>query len=122
MKKKFCKDLKLVAFNKARRWIRKQAKEECAPVYIEKYGGKSRSPFRVWLFADVILLMSNEQAKMQSQYVLSAEKWDAFCRFVKLHPDMSMGELASHFKDFGCTNKLFWPVVISISRAVAASR
>lgn len=65
--------------------------------------------------------MSNEHAKMQSQYVLSTEKWDGFCKFVKQHPNMSMGELASHFKDFGCTNKLFWPAVISISKAVLQS-
>ena len=120
MRKKYCKDLKLVAFNKARRWIKMQAKE-CKPVNIEKYGGRSKYPFHAWVFADVILLMSNEHARMQSQYVLSAEKWNAFCKYVKEHPDMMMSELASRFKDFGCTNKLFWPAVISISKAVLQS-
>ena len=120
MRKKNCKDLKLVAFNKARRWIKMQAKE-CKPVNIEKYGGRSKYPFHTWVFADVILSMSNEHARMQSQYVLSAEKWNAFCKYVKEHPDMTMSELASRFKDFGCTNKLFWPAVISISKAVLQS-
>lgn len=117
MKKKFCKDLDLVSFGTALKWIKNQKPIEANPVYIQKYGGQSKLPFRVWAFADVVLVMSNEKAKTQSQYILSKDKWNAFCKYVKDNPTMERGELARNYKQFECTNKTFWPTVISISKA-----
>lgn len=114
---KQCKDLTLVSFNKAFRWIKAQHPTEAQPVYIPKFGGRSNLPFRAWCFADVLLLMANEQAVTQSQYILDKEKWEAFLNFVRENPEMKMGELAASFRRFGCLNKAFWPSIISISKA-----
>ena len=114
---KQCKDLSLVSFNKVFQWIKSQHPTEVQPVYIPKYGGRSNLPFRVWCFADVLLLMANEHSVTQAQYVLDKERWGSFLRFVHENPDMKMEELAASYCCFGCRNKAFWPSVISISKA-----
>ena len=114
---KQCKDLTIVSFDKAKRWINTQMLAENTPVYIPKYGGRSDFPFRVWRFADVLLLLANERSATQTQYVLCKERWDSFERFVRENPELKMSDLAKSYKSFGCMNKVFWPAVISISKA-----
>lgn len=118
MNRKTCKDLNLASFAKALRWIKAHNPKEANPVHIPKYGGRSQLPFRAWCFAGNILLASNETAGTESEYLLSKEKWDAFSKFVHEHSDMGIGELAKHYQEFACTNKLYWPSVISISKAI----
>lgn len=111
-----CKELIIFPYRKVLRWVKNQNPTEKKPVNIHKYGGRSKVPFRVWPFAGCLLLMSGEIAKNKAQYILTPEKWRSFEAFVKNNPEMGMGELAKHFKDFGCTNKVFWPSVISICK------
>lgn len=115
---KQCKDLRLVSFNKALRWVKAQNPTEAEPVYVNKYGGRSNLPFRVWAFSNALLIMSNEHANHQAQYILDQNKWVSFIKFVRANPEMKMGVLAKEFRRFSCSNKIFWPVVISISKAV----
>ncbi len=118
MARKLCKDLKLTTFEKARKWIKIQNPSQNEPVYINKYGGQSQRPFRVWVFANVILAMSNENDTKQAQYIITKDKWIAFCTYVKEHPMMGTGELSGNHKEYKCTNITFWPAIISISKKV----
>ncbi len=111
-----CKDLTLFPYRTVFRWVKDQNPTQDKPVYIPKYGGRSKVPFRVWPFAGCLLLMSGEKAMHEAQYILTPEKWRSFVDFVKKNPEMGMGEVAKHFKDFGCTNKVFWPAIISICK------
>ena len=114
---KQCKDLSIVSFDKALKWIKSQNPTENNPVYISKYGGRSDLPFRVWCFANALLLMSNEHSIAQTQYILCKSRWNSFIAFIRQNPEMKMGELASNYKRFGCGSKVFWPAIISISKA-----
>ena len=111
-----CKDLTLFPYRTVFSWVKDQNPTQDKPVYIPKYGGRSKVPFRVWPFAGCLLLMSGEKAKLEAQYILTPENWRSFVAFVKENPEKGVGELARHFKDFGCTNKVFWPAIISICK------
>lgn len=112
-----CKDLYLSPFGRVLRWVKEINPDQYHPIYIPKYGGRSKQPFRLWCFANCLLLMSNENAKNQVQYILTRKKWTAFIDYVKKTPEMPIGVLSQHFKDFECTNKVFWPSIISICKA-----
>lgn len=75
----------------------------------------------MWVFAGSLLLMSNEKDKVQSQYILSKDKWNRFCQYVKDRPRIRVSELARCYRDYGCTNHLFWPSIISICKEVSES-
>jgi len=118
--RKEIRTLELITFAKAFKWLKRESTQE-NPAYIPQYGGCSQLPFKAWVFADSILLASNENAKTQVRYILTKEKWDAFCDYVGKNPHMLMGELAKNYRSFECTNRLFWPSIISISKAVLSS-
>lgn len=111
-----CRDLALFPYRNILCWVKDQNPTQDKPVYIPKYGGRSRLPFRVWHFAGCLLLMSNEKAIHQVQYILAPGQWKKFLDYVEQNPEMRIGELARHLKDFGCTNKVFWPTIISICK------
>lgn len=119
--KKLCRELKIVSYHRALKWIKSRDPHEATPVHITKYGGRSNQPFRVWCFADLLLLMPNEDSVTQSHYVIDRKKWDSFWGFVKKNPNMGMGELAKRYKDYCCDNITYWPSIISISKAVIES-
>lgn len=106
----------LLSFQSVLRWISEKQLSEEEPLYIPKYGGRSKRPFRVWSFADCLLLMSNEEDSSQRQYILNRDKWNRFLKYVKDHSEMGTFELSQHYKEFGCTNKVFWPSIISICK------
>ena len=106
----------LISYLKVLHWAKSQMPEQSSPILIPKYGGKSHNSFRMWVFANNLLLTSSEKDKKQTQYILNREKWDMFCRFVKMHPEMGTREFAKHYKDYGCTNYMFWPSIISINK------
>lgn len=114
---KQCKDLKLVPYRAIIQWVKSKEQSQSNPVLIQKYGSKSILPFRMWSFAGCLLLMSNEKAKVQAQYILNKKKWLSFFSFVKENPEMSIGDLARCYSEFECTNKVFWPSIISICKA-----
>lgn len=108
----------LFSYTKALHWAKNQKPEQRSPIHIPKYGGRSHNSFRMWVFANSLLLMSSEKDKRQTQYILNREKWDMFCHFVKMHPGMSTRELANHYRDYGCSNYVFWPSIISICKII----
>ncbi len=107
-----------VSYARVLKWAKKQAPTlpNSNSILIPKYGGRSKTPFRLWVFADSLLLMSSEEARRQSQYILDREKWERFCEFVKKNPGIGTSELAKRYKEYGCTNYLFWPSIISICK------
>lgn len=111
-----CCQLSLFSYREVLRWVKHKNPIQAVPLYIPKYGGRSNLPFRLWHIPGGLLLMSNEKAKSQSQYILTEEKWRCFQEYVKKNPEMGTGELARHYPDFDCTNKLFWPSIISICK------
>lgn len=98
------------------RWVSEKQLSENEPLLIPKYGSRSKRPFRVWSFAGCLLLMSNEEDSTQRQYILNRDKWDRFLKYVKDHSEMGSFILSQHYKEFGCTNKVFWPSIISICK------
>lgn len=110
-----CNQLILCSYPEISRWVKRKNPIQAIPLYIPKYGGRSKLPFRLWHIPGGLLLMSNEKAKYQSQYILTSEKWQCFVDFLSKNPEMGTGELARHYSDF-CTNKLFWPSIISICK------
>lgn len=114
--KKINENLRLVPFKKVLSWIKAQDPHESSPVYISK--AMPTSPqFRVWYFAEELLLASNENDTVQRQYILDEDKWNKFCKYVTDNPKMSRGELGEKFKDYGCTDATFWPSIIHICEA-----
>ena len=111
-----CRDLTLFPYLTVLRWVKHENPIQAFPLYIPTYGGRSKRPFRLWHIPGGLLLMSNENAKNQAQYILTPEKWKSFLAFVKKNPEMGTGELSKHYRDFGCTNKVFWPSIISICK------
>lgn len=114
--KKHNKNIQLASFKDVYRWLENLNATEQGPVHIIKYGERSTRPFRAHLELGKIVLRSNAQDSVQRKYDLTSTRWDAFCQFVKDNPEMSRGELADNFKQYGCTNKYFWPSIISISK------
>jgi hypothetical protein len=114
--KKVNEELTLVPFKNALAWIKSQNPHECSPVYISKAKPTSLK-FRVWCFADALLLASNENDAVQRQYILNEEKWNVFCEYVRNHPQMGRGELGKKYREFGCTDPTFWPSIIHICEA-----
>lgn len=110
-------NIKLVSFKKALKWIKSNNPHENSPVYVIPYGGRGLS-FRVWHFANCLLLMSNENAKTQVQYIITEEKWNAFLKYAKEHHDMSTTDMGKHYKDYKCTNYTFWPSILSICKNI----
>ena len=108
------KDILLVTYTDVLNWVKSKKPTENNPVYIHKCGVKSDLPFRIWHFADTLLLMGNEQDKNIHQYILTEEKWNQFCKYIKRYPEMNRGELSRFYRDYGCTDKTFWPSVILI--------
>ncbi len=106
----------LHSFPTVMRWVSKKQLSETEPLLIPKYGGRSKRPFRVWSFAGCLLLMSNKEDSTQRQYILNIDKWNRFLKYVKDHSEMGTFELSKHYKEFGCTNKVFWPSIISICK------
>ena len=68
-----CRELTLFPFRDVLSWVKQQQPTEANPLYVSKYGGRSNLDFRVWHFAGCLLLMSNEKAKKQSQYIITPE-------------------------------------------------
>lgn len=112
-------NIKLVSFRKALKWIKSFDPHENNPVYITPYGERPGTrPFRVWHFANCLLLMSNENAKTKVQYIITEEKWEAFLNYAKEHPDMSTTDMGKHYRDYKCTNYTFWPSIMSICKSI----
>ena len=120
---KLNKDIQLLPFKDVFNWIKSQNPHENSPVYISK-AKESSTKFRVWCFADVLLLASNENDRTIYQYVLTEEQWNVFVRFVEDNPDMSRDELGKHYLDFSFTHKtrFFWPSIIHICNEYIAAQ
>lgn len=115
--KKYNKEIKTASFEDVYNWLVALNATEHCPVLIAKYGGRSISPFRTYIEKNNIILRSCVQDSIQQKYVLTKKKWDAFCNYVTIHPDMCRGELANNYKQYECTNKTFWPSIISICKS-----
>lgn len=113
--KKYNRELVLEEFAQVFKWANEKRKSVDDPIFIKKYGGRSPYPFRLYIEGDAFVLRSNPQDTIQRSYNLTKSKWEAFCRYVSNNPDMTRGELANNYRMYGCTNKYFWPSIISIS-------
>ena len=91
-KKKCIKESDLATFGQITRWIKKQYRESGGPVYVKKSTNQS-GPFRVWPFDNCLLMMSEENAKTQSQQIMNKSDWETFCRVVKANPGKGTAEL-----------------------------
>ena len=111
----FNRDLlpEFVAFAEAKDWVKKHKQ----PVKIYPYGGKTPFPFSVQIKGNDLFLTGNEHNGNPSQYLLTEERWEMFCGYVRNHPDMCRGELGDNFKDYDCDDRRYWPAIISISKA-----
>ena len=114
--KKYNKDINLASYKDVFNWLESLNVTQQKPVFIEKYGGQSPRPFRAHIEGLNMALRSNPQDAIQRRYILTRAKWDAFCNYVTAHPDMCRGELADNYRQYGCTNKYFWPSIISICK------
>ncbi len=114
--KKYNKDIITADYPDVFNWLESNNATMRDPVLVEKYGGKSKRPFRVYIEGPNMALRSNPQDAIQRRYILTKAKWDAFYNYVTAHPDMCRGELADNYRQYGCTNKYFWPSIISICK------
>lgn len=113
-----CSDLELVSFDEAYEWVQTQFEKLKSRVPIKKSRDAS-DPFYATPKGESLFLESNENAKVNSSYTLTRDKWDLFCQFVKDHPGMRKRDLAQteNVRAY-CSNLVFWPAVIHISRMV----
>jgi hypothetical protein len=114
--KKYNKDIQLTSYKDVFNWLVSCDATKQNPISIEKYGGQSPRPFRTHIEGGDIILRSNPLDSIQRRYILTREKWDSFCHYVTAHPDMCRGELANNYRQYECTNKYFWPSIISICK------
>lgn len=114
---KTCEEIKLLPYKQVYNWI-KQMSTDGKPVSIPKTR-KQSPPFRAWAFANCLLLMANENARTQSQYILTKDQWTAFTDFVKAHPKMALTELGTkeNMQKCKCTNITYCPAIMHICNA-----
>lgn len=115
---KTCSEMKLLPYKRVYNWIKQQMSADGKPVSIPKTR-KQTPPFRAWAFGHCLLLMANENARTQSQYILTKDQWDAFTKFVEDHSDMTLTELGTieNMRQCKCTNKTYWPAIMHICNA-----
>lgn len=63
------------------------------------------SLFEYGIFADLLLVMPYEGSSTQSQYVIDRHRWNCFFQFVNNNPQITMGEFAARYKEYGCGDK-----------------
>lgn len=114
--RKYNRELRLAGYNQVFDWARNGNAVTDMPFFIEKYGGRSMRPFRLHIEGSAIIVRGNPVDSIQRRYILTRERWEAFCNYVFDNPEMTRGELANNYREYGCTNKYFWPSIISISK------
>ena len=114
--RKFNRELRLAEYDQVFDWANEKHATINRPINIPKYGGRSPRPFRLHIEEDGFILRSNPEDSSQRRYILTRERWNLFCNYVSNNPDMIRGVLANNYREYGCTNKYFWPSIISISK------
>jgi hypothetical protein len=114
--KKYNKDLVLVEYNIIIMWLNRHNATRQNPMSIEK-GRKSTLPFRAHVENGNIIIRSNPQAKTYAEYVMTHEMWQSFCNYVRANPNMSRGDMAENYHEYGCIDKTCWPAPIHICNA-----